>query len=109
MGSKSVGLCRRGLCAAPPRAEGFRVLPQVAEKSEYALHHGLKVIVCIGETLEERESGELWNVLDGQLAAVAAKLQEADWKNVVVAYEPVWAIGTGKVASPEQVREISDF
>ena len=40
---------------------------QVADKTEYALHHGLKAIVCIGETLEERESGELWNVLDSQL------------------------------------------
>ena len=78
-------------------------LPQVADKSEYALHHGLKVIVCIGETLAERESGALWDVLDGQLKVVAAKLEEADWSNVVVAYEPVWAIGTGKVASPEQV------
>jgi triosephosphate isomerase len=40
---------------------------QVADKTEYALHHGLKAIVCIGETLEQRESGELWNVLDSQL------------------------------------------
>ena len=101
----------KSLYRNPTRLDFTRLNPtlyapaaQVAEKSEYALHHGLKVIVCIGETLAERESGELWNVLDGQLRAVAAKLQEADWQNVVVAYEPVWAIGTGKVASPEQAR-----
>jgi Triosephosphate isomerase len=49
----------------------------------------LQAIVCIGETLEQREAGELWNVLEGQLNAVADKLSTEDWDSVVVAYEPV--------------------
>lgn len=130
----------------------------------------LQAIVCIGETLEQRESGELWNVLEGQLNAVADKLSKEDWDGVVIAYEPVspwtdqllnicsiwtlckyrgtqfaerqssscalqiesmrdggggmvaklavialpcavqvWAIGTGKVASPEQAQEVHAF
>jgi Triosephosphate isomerase len=128
----------------------------------------LQTIVCIGETLEQRESGELWKVLEGQLNAVADKLSMEDWDGVVVAYEPVrccarhaaisygwqtplnsscmqsstasrclprslragsasgpcvgmhvhtssscavqvWAIGTGKVASPEQAQEVHAF
>lgn len=57
--------------------------------ADYALHHGLKTIVCIGETLEQREAGELWSVLEEQLNAVADKLTEEDWAGVVIAYEPV--------------------
>ena len=53
------------------------------------MHHGLKTIVCIGETLDQRESGELWSVLEEQLNAVADKLTEEDWASVVIAYEPV--------------------
>lgn len=81
----------------------------VAEKADYSLHHGLKTIVCIGETLKQRDDDELWTVLGGQLDAVAAKLKEDDWSNVVIAYEPVWAIGTGKVATPEQAQEVHAF
>lgn len=57
----------------------------VAEKTEFALANGLKVILCIGETLQERESGETMKVVTAQLAAVAAKIN--DWSNIVVAYE----------------------
>eukprot|EP00208_Stichococcus_sp_RCC1054_P006210 CAMPEP_0206138860 /NCGR_PEP_ID=MMETSP1473-20131121/3732_1 /ASSEMBLY_ACC=CAM_ASM_001109 /TAXON_ID=1461547 /ORGANISM="Stichococcus sp, Strain RCC1054" /LENGTH=256 /DNA_ID=CAMNT_0053532389 /DNA_START=203 /DNA_END=973 /DNA_ORIENTATION=- len=81
----------------------------IADKTDYALHHGLKTIVCIGETLEQREAGELWSVLEEQLNAVADKLTEEDWAGVVIAYEPVWAIGTGKVATPEQAQEVHAF
>lgn len=54
----------------------------------------LQAIVCIGETLEQRESGELWNVLQGQLDAVADKLSKEDWDGVVIAYEPVRSLAT---------------
>jgi triosephosphate isomerase len=65
----------------------------------------MSVIACIGEKLAEREAGTTMVVCAEQLAAIAACLKEADWKKVVIAYEPVWAIGTGKVATPEQAEE----
>ncbi|KAL1409064.1 triosephosphate isomerase [Vanrija albida] len=78
----------------------------VAEKVKLALETGLKVIACIGETLEEREKGITSQVNQRQLEAIAAAIPEASWKDVVVAYEPVWAIGTGKVATVEQAQEV---
>uniref|UniRef100_UPI00359030F8 Triosephosphate isomerase n=1 Tax=synthetic construct TaxID=32630 RepID=UPI00359030F8 len=78
----------------------------VAEKVKHALEAGLKVIFCIGETLEEREAGKTTEVVARQLKAIAKKISESDWSKVVIAYEPVWAIGTGKVATPEQAQEV---
>uniref|UniRef100_UPI00359030CC Triosephosphate isomerase n=1 Tax=synthetic construct TaxID=32630 RepID=UPI00359030CC len=78
----------------------------VAEKTKYALDSGLSVILCIGETLEEREAGKTMDVVARQLKAIADKITENDWSKVVIAYEPVWAIGTGKVATPEQAQEV---
>lgn len=69
----------------------------VASKTKAALAQGLSVILCIGESLEQREAGITIDVVTTQLAAVAEKIQ--DWSKVVIAYEPVWAIGTGKVAT----------
>ncbi|CAO3637375.1 unnamed protein product [Cunninghamella blakesleeana] len=78
----------------------------VGEKTAHALQAGVKVIACIGETLQERESGKTTEVVTRQLKGIADKIN--DWTNVVVAYEPVWAIGTGKVATPEQAEEVHD-
>ena len=77
----------------------------VGRKTAVALKNGMSVIACIGEQLADREAGTTMNVCSEQLAAIAAELNEADWKRVVIAYEPVWAIGTGKVATPEQAEE----
>ncbi|GLB41142.1 putative isomerase [Lyophyllum shimeji] len=77
----------------------------VAQKTRAALDTQLKVILCIGETLEERESGKTVEVCEAQLKHVVAQLKPEDWKNVVIAYEPVWAIGTGKVATAAQAQE----
>lgn len=79
-----------------------------ADKVAYALSKGLSVIYCIGELLEEREAGNTASVCERQMRALAEKISADDWKNIVVAYEPVWAIGTGKVATPEQAQEVHD-
>lgn len=77
----------------------------VALKTKMAIDNGLNVMLCIGEQLEERESGKTGEVNARQLQACVDKLTEGDWGNVVIAYEPVWAIGTGKVATPEMAQE----
>jgi len=77
----------------------------VAQKTRAALDVGLRVILCIGETLAQREAGETARVCQDQLAPVVAALKPSDWEKVVIAYEPVWAIGTGKVATSAQAQE----
>lgn len=77
----------------------------VGKKAKVALDNGMSVIICIGERLEDRESGSTMTVCSGQLSAIKAELSESDWKNVVIAYEPVWAIGTGKCATPSVAEE----
>ncbi|KIK43893.1 hypothetical protein CY34DRAFT_803323 [Suillus luteus UH-Slu-Lm8-n1] len=77
----------------------------VAQKTKAALNATLKVILCVGETLPERETGQTAVVVQKQLQAVVDVLQESDWGGVVIAYEPVWAIGTGKVATSAQAQE----
>ncbi|KAF8235207.1 triose phosphate isomerase [Tricholoma matsutake] len=77
----------------------------VAQKTRAALDASLNIILCIGETLEQRESGKTAEVCEEQLKAVIDVLKESDWSKIVVAYEPVWAIGTGKVATSAQAQE----
>jgi len=78
----------------------------VAKKTRAALDAGLRVILCVGETLTQREAGQTQQVVEEQLKAVVALLTPADWSLVVIAYEPVWAIGTGKVATSAQAQEV---
>lgn len=77
----------------------------VADKAKSALSHGLVPIVCVGETLAERESSQTEVVVSRQLKAVIDALGD-QLVQIVVAYEPVWAIGTGKTASPEQAQAV---
>jgi len=79
------------------------------QKLKYALGAGLKVMFCIGETLEEREGGKMNDVLIRQVTHGLQGLAESDFANLSVAYEPVWAIGTGVTASPDQAQEAHAF
>ncbi len=79
---------------------------EVNEKVKLALHHGLTPVLCIGELLEEREAGKAEEVCFRQLEKGLAGVSPEDMAKVVIAYEPVWAIGTGKTASPEDADAI---
>jgi triosephosphate isomerase (TIM) len=81
----------------------------VAVKAQRALQAGLAPIVCVGETLEEREGGATQAVVGAQLDAVLVKLSAQEAARMIVAYEPVWAIGTGRSASTEQAQEVHAF
>jgi triosephosphate isomerase (TIM) len=78
----------------------------LAAKVKLALANGLTPIFCIGEVLEEREAGKHFSVVKKQLDEGLFDLSASDFAKIVIAYEPVWAIGTGKTASPEQAQEI---
>lgn len=78
----------------------------VNAKTRAALAAGLTPIVCVGETLEEREGGRTAAVVTTQVQGSLAGLTPADLEKIVVAYEPVWAIGTGRVATPQQAQEV---
>ncbi|KAG7359612.1 glyceraldehyde-3-phosphate dehydrogenase, type I [Nitzschia inconspicua] len=78
---------------------------EVAAKAKYALDKGLKVIACCGEPLENREAGTTNDFVFPQIKAYADAFDKKDWENVVIAYEPIWAIGTGLTATPEQAQD----
>ncbi|TAN36982.1 MAG: triose-phosphate isomerase [Verrucomicrobia bacterium] len=81
----------------------------VNQRAKAALVAGLKPIVCVGETLMEREAGQTTQVVERQARVGLAGLQGADWDKLVIAYEPVWAIGTGKTATTAQAQEVHAF
>ena len=82
---------------------------KLVEKTRLALEAGLGVILCVGERLEEREAGKHFDVCASQSENVLYKFSAEDMKKVIIAYEPVWAIGTGKTATAEQAEEIHAF
>ncbi|MBR3604068.1 MAG: triose-phosphate isomerase [Elusimicrobiaceae bacterium] len=76
------------------------------KKVAAALRHGLTIIFCVGETLQEREANETIAVINGQLENGLKGYSAEDLKGLIIAYEPVWAIGTGKTATPQQAQEV---
>lgn len=78
----------------------------VAEKFAAALAAGLRPVLCVGETLAQREAGQTVDVVSAQIDAVLKRVGVAAFANAVVAYEPVWAIGTGRTATSEQAQEV---
>ena len=81
----------------------------VNQKTKAALAAGLAAIVCVGESLTEREAGQAENIVKGQAVGGLDGLTVADMERIIIAYEPVWAIGTGKTATPEQAQEMHAF
>jgi len=79
---------------------------QVNLKVKAAISHGLKPIICVGETLEQREAGQAAGVISGQVGAALDGVAAVDISGLIVAYEPIWAIGTGQAATPESAAEI---
>ncbi len=81
----------------------------VNKKVKLSLSHQLPVILCLGETLEERESEITFNVIEKQLKVALQEVSGTNFERLMIAYEPVWAIGTGKTATPEQAQEVHAF
>jgi triosephosphate isomerase (TIM) len=82
---------------------------QVARKARASIKAGVTPLVCVGETLTERESGRTEQVVVRQLKPLLEALEPAEWAKVVLAYEPVWAIGTGKNATPDDAAQIHEL
>jgi triosephosphate isomerase len=81
----------------------------VNRRMKRVIAHGMKPIFCIGETLKEREENRTFSVVQRQIEGGLKDIKENEVKNVVIAYEPVWAIGTGKTATPQQADEVHRF
>jgi triosephosphate isomerase (TIM) len=81
----------------------------VNKKVKAALLSGLKPIVCVGEMLEEREKGMTFDIVKNHVQGALANLSKQDMQNTILAYEPVWAIGTGKTATPDQAQEVHHY
>ncbi len=92
------------------RREYYKETPAILkEKVLLALKNGLKVIFCIGESLEEREANKQNEVVKAELEGSVFNLTAEEFSNIIIAYEPIWAIGTGKTATPEQAEEIHAY
>jgi len=81
----------------------------INQKAKKVLASGMKSIICVGETLDEREKGITDKVITAQVKGVLASLTQADLDRVIIAYEPVWAIGTGKTATTQQAEDVTQL
>lgn len=81
----------------------------ISEKVTTALRHNMRIIFCFGEELKDRQIKQHFNVVENQLRDGLFHISKTDWEKIVLAYEPVWAIGTGETASPDQAQEMHEF
>jgi triosephosphate isomerase len=106
---KAVG-CEYVILGHSERRQYFGETDEVINKKvKKVLSEGLQVILCVGETLQEREAGITQKVVEAQVRGTLNGVSESDMKFITIAYEPVWAIGTGKTATPEQAEEVHRF
>lgn len=106
---KSIGIDTVILGHSERRAYFGETNSLLAEKINTALKHNFTVIYCFGEELSERKADKQFDVVENQIKEALFHLKTEHWKNIVLAYEPVWAIGTGETATPEQAQEIHAF
>ncbi|HSP11987.1 MAG TPA: triose-phosphate isomerase [Salegentibacter sp.] len=106
---KSIGINTVILGHSERRAHFHETNQVLAEKVNSALKQEMRVIFCFGEELEDRKSENHFDLVAKQLKESLYQISEENWKNIVLAYEPVWAIGTGETASPEQAQEMHAF
>ena len=106
---KSVG-CEFVILGHSERRTIFNETDEIINKKiKKAIKGELKVIFCIGETLSQREDGTTYDIIRLQVIKGLQDVPEQDIKNIIIAYEPIWAIGTGKTATPEQAQEVHSF
>lgn len=106
---KSIGVNTVILGHSERRAYFMEDSAILAEKVNTALENEMTAIFCIGEELEDRKKGNHFKLIKKQLFEGLFHLSNESWKNIIIAYEPVWAIGTGETASPEQAQEMHNF
>lgn len=106
---KSVGVNTVILGHSERRAMFWETNEILAAKVDTALENDMNVIFCFGEELDERATGEHFNVVKRQLVEGLYHIADSSWSNIILAYEPVWAIGTGETASPDQAQEMHAF
>lgn len=106
---KSVGIQTVILGHSERRAYFNETDETLAKKVDTALQHDMTIVFCFGEELEDRKAGKHFDLVESQLKKALFHLKASAWKSIVLAYEPVWAIGTGETASPEQAQEMHKF
>lgn len=106
---KSIGVNTVILGHSERRAIFHETDSLIALKVDTALKHSMRVIFCFGEELKDRQNKQHFNIVENQLRDGLFHIEKSAWENIVLAYEPVWAIGTGETASPEQAQEMHEF
>jgi triosephosphate isomerase (TIM) len=106
---KSIGVNTVILGHSERRAIFHETDSVIAYKVDTAMKHNMRVIFCFGEELKDRQDKQHFNVVENQLRDGLFQIDKSSWGNIILAYEPVWAIGTGETASPEQAQEMHEF